>query len=197
VGLAGGLNRFTYAENSPVLTGDPDGEFVFLAVAGVALFLLLASERPADVPTPGYHHRPVLSQIDDKINEVLKGCRFGTGDLPLACREGLNIKGTPPTPGPPLIYNSRGVRIVHKYHGGEPGPGVRLEHSPAHAHVEGGGPETRIGPQGYPLEGDRPLTRVQQTVVEEGQNIIRHRLNRIGRWLKYLEELGRLAEEAP
>jgi hypothetical protein len=79
------------------------------------------------------------------------------------------------------IVNERGVQIVHNYHG--------QEHGPAHAHVIGGGPKTRIGANGKPLEGDPELTRLQRQVIDDNKSLIRSTLNKIGRWLDYQDNL--------
>lgn len=69
-----------------------------------------------------------------------------------------------------------GVRIRHRYHVGD--------HGPAHAHVEVGGATTRVGPKGYPLEGEPDLTPAQRRAVEHNRKPLRKTLNRIGRLLK-------------
>jgi RHS repeat-associated protein len=70
IGLGGGINQYTYAHNSPAMYADPDGKFPFLVVAGIALFLFLASERPADVPSPDYQHCNVAFDIAKHIETV-------------------------------------------------------------------------------------------------------------------------------
>jgi hypothetical protein len=61
------------------------------------------------------------------------------------------------------------------------------DHGFAHAHVKGGGPETRIGPKGNPYRTDPPLSAKQSKVVRDNRKQIRKAINKIGRWLKYKE----------
>jgi RHS repeat-associated protein len=86
---------------------------------------------------------------------------------------------TEPTLPPNTIAEERGVTINHNYRGDE--------HGPAHAHVKGGGKDTRIGPLGHPLKGDPPLSPQQRAVVQRHQKQIRRTLNKIGRWLRYVQ----------
>jgi hypothetical protein len=91
----------------------------------------------------------------------------------------LGTKTPPRLPGR-VIARQGEVEVVHNYRSGD--------HAPAHAHVEGGGPSTRIGPLGYPLAGDPALTTAQQRVVLRFAKEIRRELNRIGRWLEQQKE---------
>jgi RHS repeat-associated protein len=180
IGFDDGLNLYAYVDNGPVLKADPTGEFAWLIVLGVAAYLWLSSESPADIPSPGYRHRPVYGQMTNALDW---NTQFGNGGL----------MSTAPTPGPPLIYRARnGVRIRHYYH--DPLAGTPQDHSPAHAHVDGGGPEVRIGEAGHPLKGDPELTAAQRAAVEEGRAVIRNRIKRIGRYLRYLEEAAKAAK---
>lgn len=61
------------------------------------------------------------------------------------------------------MVNERGVRIQI----------YSNDHAPPHAHVKGGGDETRIGQNGRPLAGDPELSRRQQEVVNANRNLIR------------------------
>jgi hypothetical protein len=72
------------------------------------------------------------------------------------------------------IVNDRGVRVlIHSN-----------DHPPPHAHVQGGGPETRIGQNGKPLEGDPELTRRQREVVEANIVRIRKQIKDYMRWFR-------------
>jgi len=51
--------------------------------------------------------------------------------------------------------NQNGVKEEHYYKSGD--------HGPAHAHVKGGGPDTRIGQNGHPLKGNPELSARGQT----------------------------------
>jgi len=70
------------------------------------------------------------------------------------------------------IVDQGGVNIRHF--------GTGADHGPAHAHVTGQGPNTRIGPQGFPLKGDPPLSAAQRSIVQKNLKIIRKTLNKLG-----------------
>jgi hypothetical protein len=71
-----------------------------------------------------------------------------------------------------VIADQNGVKIEHY---------GTADHGPAHAHVKGGGPETKIGPKGYPLKNQPSLTPKQSKVVRNNQQAIRRELNKLGR----------------
>jgi RHS repeat-associated protein len=58
------------------------------------------------------------------------------------------------------------------------------DHAPPHAHVIGGGTETRIGQNGKPLAGDPELTKKQQKVVDDNINTIRDAIGEYMRWFR-------------
>jgi hypothetical protein len=58
------------------------------------------------------------------------------------------------------------------------------DHPPPHAHVLGGGPETRIGQNGRPLRGDPELTRRQQEVIDANRGQIREAIRYYMRWFR-------------
>lgn len=82
---------------------------------------------------------------------------------------------TPPTLPDKTIVNQDGVKIEHYYKSND--------HKPAHAHVVGGGPETKIGANGKPLSGFPELTKKQSEVVLQNKGTIRTKLNKIKKWL--------------
>jgi hypothetical protein len=86
---------------------------------------------------------------------------------------------TEPTLPPKTIASEGDVTVEHYYRSGD--------HSPAHAHVKGGGETTRIGPNGKPLAGQPELTGPQQAAVDANESTIRSAVNKIGRWLKSQE----------
>ena len=57
---------------------------------------------------------------------------------------------TEPQPPPKRVVQENGVEIVHFTRSGE--------HGPAHLHVRGGGPDTKIGQAGRPILGSPELT---------------------------------------
>ncbi len=74
-----------------------------------------------------------------------------------------------------IIANEGGVEIRHY--------GMK-DHGPAHAHVKGGGSETKIGPKGYPLKGKPQLTPKQKKVVNKHKKKIRKEVNKLGKAYK-------------
>lgn len=103
-------------------------------------------------------------------------------DCPLSWLDPLGLqkcKGTEPTLPDKKIAEGDGVRIEHNYRSGD--------HPTAHAHVVGGGPPTKIGPNGKPIKGQPELTSTQKAVVDANKSKIRKDLNKIGRWLKFHE----------
>ncbi|MDR1888491.1 MAG: RHS domain-containing protein [Zoogloeaceae bacterium] len=95
---------------------------------------------------------------------------------------GLNTE--PTLPSREIVKKGEGnVTIRHKY--GTSGSG-RKEHAPVHAHVEGGGEyEVRIGQNGKPLAGEKPLSATQQKVVDANKSKIRQVLKKIGKWYRH------------
>lgn len=89
------------------------------------------------------------------------------------------LHSTPPTLPGQNIFTRGEVKVVH-YHGSISG-----EHGPPHAHVLGGGHQTKIGMNGKPLKGFPELTRQQARAVEEGRSAIRAALSKIGRWHRF------------
>lgn len=50
--------------------------------------------------------------------------------------------------------------------------------NPAHLHVKGGGPATKIGPQGLPVKGYPELSPKQAKVVENNLTVIKKQLRK-------------------
>lgn len=76
-----------------------------------------------------------------------------------------------------VIAEQGEIKIVHNYRSND--------HSPAHVHITGGGPETRIKINGETMPGDPSPTNKQRKVIDENFPLIRNRLRKIIRWLKY------------
>ena len=84
---------------------------------------------------------------------------------------------TEPTLPPKIIAQQDGVKVVHYTKSGD--------HGPPHAHVIGGGKETRIGQAGKPLKGNSALTTQQADVVSQYKAEIRNAIKKIGRYFNY------------
>ena len=74
------------------------------------------------------------------------------------------------------VVNQDGVRVTHNYNGGD--------HGPAHLHVEGEGPATRIGQNGKPLRNNPELSSSQRQVVQENRSVIRKTVDQIMKWYR-------------
>jgi len=78
------------------------------------------------------------------------------------------------------IANENGVKV--KSHG------TGDAHKPAHAHVEGGGKQVRVGPNGKPLKGEPELSSKQSKVVNDNIKDIRKEVNKVGKENKRIED---------
>ncbi|MFE8103321.1 RHS repeat-associated core domain-containing protein [Brenneria goodwinii] len=88
-----------------------------------------------------------------------------------------NGKYTEPDLPPKVVAKQGDVEIVHYTRSGD--------HGPAHLHVKGGGPETKIGQAGRPIKGSPSLTSKQQAVVDANRSVIRKTVDQIQRWFRY------------
>lgn len=86
---------------------------------------------------------------------------------------------TAPTLPPKTIARKGEVSIVHYYRS--------EDHGPPHVHVIGGGQETRVGQNGFPLDGDPELTAAQKLVVQENLAAIRQAIKKVGKYFNYNE----------
>ena len=75
------------------------------------------------------------------------------------------------------IVEENGVKVEHYTKSGD--------HPPAHAHVKGGGPSTKIGQNGKPIAGSRELNALQKQVIQNNKGIIRSAIKKIARYNKY------------
>ena len=75
--------------------------------------------------------------------------------------------------------------VLGRWRGGAESLGHSGDHKPAHAHVVGGGPETKIGANGKKLDGEATPTGDQQNLIDENLAAIRSAINKIKRWLAY------------
>jgi hypothetical protein len=91
----------------------------------------------------------------------------------------LGVVNTPPTLPEKTIVSQSGVKIEHYYRSND--------HSPAHAHVIGGGQEVKIGKSGQPLPGEPKLSPKQAKVIQQNKSIIHTKINRIRKYIKYFK----------
>jgi hypothetical protein len=76
------------------------------------------------------------------------------------------------------IVNQNDVRITDNY---------PIDHSPGHVHVSSKNhPPTRIGPNGYPLKGNRIMTPQENNVFWENIKIIRKVIKKAQKFIKRL-----------
>ncbi|WP_413649808.1 RHS repeat-associated core domain-containing protein, partial [Pantoea sp. B65] len=88
-----------------------------------------------------------------------------------------NGKYTEPDLPSKVVAEQGDIKIVHYTRSGD--------HGPAHLHVKGGGPETKIGQAGKPIKGSPSLTSKQQVVVDVNRSVIRKTVDKIQRWFRY------------
>jgi hypothetical protein len=162
IGLAGGMNLYGFAGGDPVNFTDPFGLFP-CCIEGTAM---LDASRLMSPPT---------LRLGDPRTDAFVGLVLGVTD------GGLSIERETAATLPGRVIAKEGeVEVVHNYRSGDHGPG--------HAHVNGGGTSTPIGPKGFPLKGDPPLSSAQQSVVDQYAAEIRKAINTIGRWLRSQEK---------
>ena len=106
----------------------------------------------------------------------LIGASLGLGATGLSSSTNLGL--TEPTLPGKTLAEGNGVKFEHYYNSND--------HGPAHAHVKGGGPDTRIGPNGKPIQDSPMMTARQQKVYDANKSGIRRKINKIGKWLKWL-----------
>ena len=90
----------------------------------------------------------------------------------------LPLRTTAPTLPANEVATVGEVRFVHHY-GGE------ADHLPLHIHVEGGGIETKILPNGSPAHPSPAMTATQRRAFDRAKKPIGKAFNKIGRWLDY------------
>jgi len=148
-------------------TGDWDATVDRLALAETYSTSVLGEPVPAffDDDTP----RNVLYQLAEQGKSI-----GDSGVVILTMGVGAF---TPPQLPPRIIVQQNGVTIQHYYRGGD--------HGPPHLHVSGEGENTRIGQNGYPIDGSPELTSAQRNVVMANRSTIRGAVDRIMRWYRY------------
>ncbi len=84
---------------------------------------------------------------------------------------------TEPTLPKKTVVEQDGVTVKHFTKSGD--------HGPAHLHVEGKGPSTKIGMNGKPIKGSSELSATQKSVVDANKSTIRSAVDKIQRWFKF------------
>jgi RHS repeat-associated protein len=174
-----GLQGIDPITDLPALTGRPASPMAMPIILPLPIGPVIAGV-PAVVPTPAPPSGTPPTTTPSISFPILPG-------FPGIIQVGINIvqaasnKGakTEPTLPPRTIASGDGVKIEHNYRSND--------HPPAHAHVVGGGAETKIGPNGKPIAGSPTLTPAQQAVVDENKSSVRSAINKIGRWLRFKE----------
>jgi RHS repeat-associated protein len=78
------------------------------------------------------------------------------------------------------VVQQDGVKITHNTASGD--------HGPAHLHVQGEGPNTRIGQNGKPLKNNPELSPTQRSVVDDNIKAIRNTVKSIMKWFRLNNE---------
>jgi RHS repeat-associated protein len=184
-------NLYSYVRSNPLIYRDDDGREMSCTQddAGNIRCTVTKPSKPPKEPEPNPG-----SEEAGTVLTVL--CAFGCTHSPfvtgpswlqqhlgpaatpnLALAGGLGMMHsadgslTEPTLPPKTIVQEGEVSIEHYARSGD--------HGPAHLHVKGGGPETRIGQNGKPLKGDPELTPTQRLVVQGHLQQIRSAVDKI------------------
>lgn len=164
-------NRYAYVRNNPINLVDPDGRD---DVNTGPDFEVAGAPHPEK---DREFRKEVTDRVVGGISVVIATVFLGGGP---EIGDGERPKGTtkPTLPDKTLASDGK-VTIEHYYKSGD--------HPPAHAHVRGGGADTRIGPNGKPAtKADAPMTRAQQKVYDANKSQVRRAINKIGRWLAWV-----------
>src|SRR5690606_11836945 len=159
IGLAGGMNLYGFAGSDPINFSDPFGLCPPIEECIAAL------QNGTDAISSGWNkysewkrgnrewmaeNAPAIEAFGSFLETALELPGAGPGIGAVSIPTATNLPRS-------VIAIQAEAQAIHRYRGGD--------HGPAHAHIQGGGPTTRIGPRGYPLRGDPPLTSTQQSVV--------------------------------
>jgi RHS repeat-associated protein len=172
------INKYAYVRNNPLRYIDPDGH---------------AAETILDI----FSYNESRKEWGQAVNEFVENPSVQTGlnaaakFLANAWDSGaLLLPGIPGGMGlvkkldkidniadklpPKTVVEQEGVKITHYTKSGD--------HGPAHSHVQGEGPNTRIGQNGKPLKNDPELSPTQRNVVTENLKTIRKSVKSIMKW---------------
>ena len=108
----------------------------------------------------------------ETIGGQIGGCP-GLGGSALDVNNNVNFSNASDSPVGEIVREN-GVKIgIHSN-----------DHAPPHAHVTGGGQETRIGQNGKPIKDDPELTPQQRAVVENNIAEIRDAIGNYMEWFR-------------
>jgi len=111
------------------------------------------------------------------VRTGMDAIEFSMAEMP---RTKLGGRLTEPHLPPRTICKEKGVEISQYYRSGD--------HGPAHVHVEGGGPSTKIGQAGHPIAGSPELSATQKEVIQGNKSAIRKAIDQIQRWFRFENE---------
>lgn len=166
-----GRNWYVYCQSNPIKFCDPDGLVIPFVVLVVAAAMMLTSGT-AEAPTVGGPSSTAESRASSKLEAaadtvlaiLLWPQTLAEGALGVVSRGG----GTEPKHPPKVVVKADGVSIeVYKD-----------DHGPPHAHVKGGGPETKIGQNSKPIKGSPEPTVRQRGVIDANKGLIRKAIDK-------------------
>ncbi len=133
---------------------------VTFAAGGGATLLTAGTASEVSIPAAAVG-------VEMVVGSVINGVRIATTPMQRGTKAGGSI--TEPNAAKTGEITENGVTIRRN-------PG---DHPPPHLHVNGRGPNTRIGQNGNPLRGDPALSRAQRQAVQQQKKEIR-------KWIKQI-----------
>jgi hypothetical protein len=125
-----------------------------------------------------YIYLPGLQSFWDKYIDPPSPPGFLGGSIPFGPpRTKLGGRITEPRLPSRTICEEQGVKITQYYRSGD--------HAPAHLHVEGEGPSTKVGQAGHPIQGSPELSATQKEVIAGNRSAIRKAIDQIQRWFRF------------
>jgi RHS repeat-associated protein len=182
-----GLNLYLYVGNNPInfvdslgLDFDPAGireGLVDLSNFFSGLWGRIGDFFESDKQRTAQQISDLTGMSPADARRVMDAIEIAMPEMP-----GTKLGGrlTEPRLPPRTICHEKGVEITHYYRSGD--------HGPAHLHVEGGGPSTKIGQAGRPIEGSAELSATQNEVIQGNKSAIRKAVDQIQRRFRFENE---------